>query len=67
MTHQPRDLFDPIEKKDFDDLIKTISGSLNRSKIQAVKKALWLSLFLTDEEAEWLHSEMKSRGYKDPK
>lgn len=66
MTQISKDIFKPIEQRNFDSLVSTICGSNNYSKIQAVKKALWLGLFINEEEAEWLHKEFLARGFKDP-
>lgn len=66
MTHTPKDIFKPIEERNFDTLISTIAGSNNRSKVQAVKKALWAGLFLEEAEAEWLYEELKHHGFRDP-
>lgn len=66
MTHAPRNPFEPIEKRDFDALVTNLSGSNNRSKVQAVKKALWTCLFLDADEAEWLFNELEARGFKKP-
>lgn len=66
MKYVPKNPFDLVESRKLDALVLLLSGSNNRSKIQAVKKALWLSLFIKPKEAEWFYEELKKEGFKDP-
>lgn len=66
MRYAAKSPFDLIENRKLDELVLLLSGSNNRSKIQAVKKALWVSLFTEPKEAEWIYEELKKQGFKDP-